>query len=61
MSYDALVLLAALASLRLAEGLSSDQLEVLAAFFEVLGDNLSLLALRSASGEGSACTTPPNG
>ena len=55
MSNDALVLLAALSSLRLAQGLSSEQLELLSAFFEILGDNLALLALKS-SGE----NTQPN-
>lgn len=49
MSNDALVLLAALASIRLAQGLSSEQLELLSAFFEILGDNLALLALGSSN------------
>ena len=38
-----LLLLAALASIQIAQGLDNDQIEVLSAFFEVLGDNLSLL------------------
>lgn len=38
-----ILVLAALASLQIAQGLSSDQIAVLAAFFEVLGDNLALL------------------
>lgn len=51
MSYDALVILAALASVQIAQGLTGEQLELLSAFFEVLGDDLALLALRSGSGE----------
>lgn len=50
MSYDALVILAALASVQIAQGLTSEQLELLSAFFEVLGDNLALLALRPGNG-----------
>ena len=42
---DGLLLLAALASIRLAQGLTVSQIELLAAFFTVLGDNLALLAL----------------
>lgn len=38
-----LLLFAALASIRIAQGLSADQIELLAAFFQVLGDNLALL------------------
>ncbi len=52
MSCNALVILAALASIQLAQGLTPEQMELLAAFFEILGDNLSLLALRSGNGEG---------
>lgn len=51
MSYDALVILAALASVQIAQGLTGEQLELLSAFFEVLGDDLALLALRSGNGE----------
>ncbi len=39
-----ILILAALAALRLAQELTADELETLAAFFEVLGDNLALLA-----------------
>lgn len=39
-----ILLLAALASIQIAQGLDNDQIETLAAFFEVLGDNLALLA-----------------
>ena len=38
-----LLLLASLAALRIAQGLDNDQIELLSAFFEVLGDNLALL------------------
>lgn len=39
-----ILLLGALASIQLAQGLDLDQIEMLAAFFTVLGDNLALLA-----------------
>ncbi len=42
---DALLLLAALVSIQMARGLSRKQVELLSAFFEVLGDDLALLAL----------------
>jgi len=45
-SGEALLILAALVSLQLAQGRTADQLELIAAFFEVLGDNLSLIAAR---------------
>lgn len=51
MGYDALVILAALASVQIAQGLTGEQLELLSAFFEVLGDDLALLALRSDNSE----------
>lgn len=38
------LLLAALASIRLAQGLTADQMQLLANFFVILGDNLALLA-----------------
>ena len=38
-----ILILATLAALRLAQEFSTDELETLAAFFEVLGDNLELL------------------
>lgn len=40
---EGLLVLAALASIQLAQGLTEEQIELLAAFFEVLGDNLALL------------------
>jgi len=46
---EGLLLLAALASIQLARGLSSEQIELLAAFFEVLGDNLALLIATPAA------------
>ncbi len=42
---DGLVLLAALVSVQMAKTFTSDELELLSAFFEVLGDDLALLAL----------------
>lgn len=46
-----LLLLAALASIRVAQGLDPEQIELLSAFFEVLGDNLALLALTPGGGQ----------
>jgi hypothetical protein len=43
---EALVLLAAAVSLQLAQGQSAEMLELMAAFFTVLGDNLALYALQ---------------
>lgn len=43
--FRGLVLLAALVSIEIARELEPEQLELLSAFFEVLGDDLSLLAL----------------
>ncbi len=48
---EGLLLLATLASIRLAQGLTSDQLELLSTFFEVLGNNLALLAISPESCE----------
>lgn len=45
-----ILLLATLASIQIAQGLDSSQIEVLAAFFTVLGDNLALLAAPSCFG-----------
>ena len=45
-SGEALVLLAAVVSFQLAAGKTAGQIELLAAFFNVLGDNLALLAAR---------------
>lgn len=50
-SGEALLVLAALVSLQLAQGRTTDQLELIAAFFEVLGDNLSLIAARRSMPE----------
>ena len=57
MSNDALVLLAALSSIQLSKGLTSEQLELLSAFFEILGDNLALLALQA--GNSASCPSLP--
>ena len=43
----ALVILSALVSVQLAQKLNSQQLALLSAFFEMLGDDLALLALSS--------------
>ncbi len=45
-SGEALLVLAAIVSLQRTQGRSPDQIELLAAFFEVVGDNLSLIAAR---------------
>lgn len=58
MNYDALVILAALVSVQMAQGLTDDQLELIATFFEVLGNNLALLALRQSSEDNNTCSTP---
>ena len=50
-----LVILSALVSVQLAQTLNSEQLELLSAFFEVLGDDLALLALSANAGD----TIPP--
>lgn len=50
-SGDALLIAAAAASIAIAKGKTADELEVLAAFFEVLGDNLALLALHASCGD----------
>ena len=46
-----LVAVAAALSVFLAQGRTADQIELLAALFEIIGDNLSLLALQVPSGE----------
>lgn len=48
-----LVYLAAAAAARFAQGRGAADVELLAAFFEVLGDNLSLLALQAPGEESS--------
>ena len=53
LSAENLVLLAAVASARFAQGPSAQELTLLSAFFEVLGDNLALLALDAPSGGNS--------
>lgn len=51
---DNLVYLAAVASVQFAQGRGADEIELLAAFFEVVGDNLSLLALGAPDPDSSA-------
>lgn len=46
-----MVYLAALASVQYARGRSAEDIELLATFFEVVGNNLALLALGSPSEE----------
>lgn len=45
-----IVLLAAAASIQYAQGRSADELELLSAFFDILADNLAMLALGAPSG-----------
>lgn len=52
---QALLILATLASLQISQKLSCDELELLSAFFEVLGDNLALLAV-PLSGQTAPCS-----
>lgn len=44
-----IVYLAAVASVQFAQGRTADDIELLSAFFEVVGDNLALLALSAPS------------
>jgi len=46
-----LVAAAAALSVLMAQGKTAEQIELLAALFEIIGDNLSLLALKVPSGE----------
>lgn len=48
---ETLVALGMAVAVQLAQGRSLDELELLSAFFEVLGDNLGLIAARRASQE----------
>ncbi len=48
---DNILLLAAAASIRVAQGATAEQLELLSAFFNVIGDNLILLSLCAPSCE----------
>ena len=50
-SGEALLILAALVSLQLAQGRTTDQLDLMAAFFNVMGDNLALIAARRSMPE----------
>lgn len=51
---EALLAIATLVSLQIAQGRGAEELELIAAFFEVLGDNLALIALRRPTREGTA-------
>lgn len=51
---DALLLLSALVSVQIAKQLTTEEVELLAAFFSVLGDNLALLALCPGPSEESS-------
>lgn len=51
-SGDGLLAAAAAASIALAKGKTAEELELLSAFFDVLGNNLTLLALYAPSGSG---------
>lgn len=46
-----LIAVAAALSVLIAQGKTADQIGLLAALFEILGDNLSLLALKAPSGD----------
>lgn len=46
-----LVAVAAALSVLMAQGKTAEQIELLAALFEIIGDNLSLLALKVPNGE----------
>ena len=50
-----LVAIAAALSVVMAQGKTSEQIELLAALFEILGDNLSLLALKAPSEDDCCC------
>ena len=46
-----LVAVAAALSVLIAQGKTAEQIELIATLFEIIGDNLSLLALKVPSGE----------
>lgn len=48
---EGLVVLGMAAAIQMAQGRSADELELLSSFFEVLGDNLALIAARRANCE----------
>ena len=54
-SGDALVLLTAVVALQLVQGRTAEEIELMAAFFTVLGDNLALWLSRPAQSEGQVC------
>ena len=50
-----LVAAAAALSVLIAQGKTAEQIELIAALFEIIGDNLSLLALKAPSEEDCRC------
>ena len=50
-----LVAMAAALSVLMAQGKTAEQISLLAALFEIVGDNLGLLALKAPSGEDCRC------
>lgn len=57
-----LVAAAAALSVVMAQGKTAEELELLAALFEIIGDNLGLLALKAPSEEDCrSCCQPPTG
>lgn len=56
-----LVATAAALSVLIAQGKTAEQIELLAALFNVLGDNLSLLALKVPSEEDCCCQEKDQG
>lgn len=61
-SGEFLIIVAALVSFQLAQGRTADELAVIAAFFDILGDNLALLAAtRPAASDALAHTREEGG
>ena len=54
-----LVAAAAALSVLIAQGKTAEQISLLAALFEIVGDNLGLLALKAPSGEDCRCQDEP--
>lgn len=50
-----LIAAAAALSVVIAQGKTAEELELLAALFEIIGDNLGLLALKAPSGDDCQC------
>lgn len=60
-SSECLVVLATAVSLQLARGQDADTLELMAAFFQVLGDNLGLYAVQLSNGGQCCCRSQDDG